>query len=183
MGQPGTTIVRGGEGTERSINLGINLGEKLPVKKQTRSLLSFSLNSNKTENGKGRDLRDTWSIGKGLIVAVVANGKRRVSWDKSKGGKTSFKWVIRAATKQNEKLSIGLGPKQSIAHCESNLSLLSTSPCILEARECSNTLLGPLSSTFNLDEIGETPTVFTTGLVTLVDMSRSDDDEGSLSVN
>ena len=31
VGQPGTTAVKGGEGRERSINLGINLGEKLSV--------------------------------------------------------------------------------------------------------------------------------------------------------
>ena len=59
MGQPGTTAVRGGEGRERSINLGINLGKKLSVQNKTRSPLSFSLNSNKTKNGKGRDLRES----------------------------------------------------------------------------------------------------------------------------
>ena len=106
--------------------MGINLGEKLPVQNKTRSPLSFSLNSNKTENGKGRDLRDS-------------------------------RWT---ATKQNEKLSIRLGPKQSVAHCEPNLSPLSTSPCNLEAGKCSNTLLGPLSSTFNPDEIGENPSLY-----------------------
>ena len=55
--------------------------------------------------------------------------------------------MIRAATEQNEKLGVGLGPKESVAHCEPNLGPLSTSPCNLEAGECSNTLLGPLSST------------------------------------
>ena len=55
VGQPGTTAVRGGEGRERSINL----GEKLSVQNKTRSPLSFSLNSNKTKNGKGRDLRES----------------------------------------------------------------------------------------------------------------------------
>ena len=30
VGQPGTAAVRGGEGRERSINLGINVGENLP---------------------------------------------------------------------------------------------------------------------------------------------------------
>ena len=88
--------------------MGINVGEKLLVQNQIRSSLIFSLNSNKTENGKGRDLRDTQWTGKGLIVEVARNGKRRVFWDKYKGGKTSFKWVSRAVT---EKLSIGLGPK------------------------------------------------------------------------
>ena len=91
VGQPGTVAVRGGKGRERSINLGINGGENLPVENQIRSLLIFSLNSNKTENGKGRDLRDIRWTGKGLIVEVAENGKRRVSWDKYKGGKTAFK--------------------------------------------------------------------------------------------
>ena len=105
MGQPGTAAVRGREGRERSINLGINVGENLPIQNQIKSPLIFSFNSNKTENGKGRDLRDTCWTGKGLIVEVAENGKRRVSWDKYKGGKTAFKWVPRAVT---EKLSVGL---------------------------------------------------------------------------
>ena len=79
VGQPGTTAVRGGEGRERSINLGINLGEKLPVRNKTRSPLRFNLNSNKAEHGKGCDLRDSRWIGKGLIVEVAKNGKQRVS--------------------------------------------------------------------------------------------------------
>ncbi|KAK7852662.1 hypothetical protein CFP56_038244 [Quercus suber] len=78
---------------------------------------------------------------------------------------------------------LGRPQPQPIAHCESNLSPFSTSPCILEAGECSNTLLGPLSSTFSPDETEENPTVFTTGLATPVVMSRSNDNERSLSVN
>ena len=65
-------------------------------------------------------------------MEVAENGKRRVSWDKYKKGKTSFKWVSRAGT---EKLSFGLGPKQPVTHCESNFGPLNTSPCILEAGE------------------------------------------------
>ena len=111
VGQPGTTAVRGGEGRERSINLGINLGEKLSVQNKTRSPLSFSLSSNKTKNGKGRDLTESCWSGKGLIVEVAKNGKRRVSWDNSKGGKSSFKWVIWASIEQKEEVGISLGPK------------------------------------------------------------------------
>nr|POE58529.1 hypothetical protein CFP56_29585 [Quercus suber] len=48
----------------------------------------------------GSDLRESRWSGKGLIVEVAENGKRRVSWDNSKGGKSSFKWVIRASTEQ-----------------------------------------------------------------------------------
>ena len=99
-----------------SINLGINLGEKLPVRNKTRSPLRFNLNSNKAEHGKGCDLRDSRWIGKGLIVDVAENGKRRVSWDNSKGGKSSFKWVIRAPIEQKEEVGIGLGLKLSKAH-------------------------------------------------------------------
>ena len=110
VGQPGTTAVRGGKRRERSINLGINLGEKLPVRNKTRSPLSFSLNSNKAEHGKGHDLSDSHWIGKGLIVEVAKNGKRRVSWDNSKGEKSSFKWVIHAPIEQKEEVGIGLGP-------------------------------------------------------------------------
>ena len=64
VGQPGTATVRGGEGRERSINLGINVGENLPVQNQIKSPLIFSFNSNKTENGKGRDLRDHVGLGR-----------------------------------------------------------------------------------------------------------------------
>ena len=112
VGQPGTTTVRGGERRERSINL----GEKLLVRNKTRSPLRFNLNSNKVEHGKGCDLRDSRWIGKGLIVEVAENGKRRVSWDNSKGGKSSFKWVIRAPIEQKEEVGIGLGLKLSKAH-------------------------------------------------------------------
>ena len=160
--------------------MGINVGENLPVQNQIKSPLIFSLNSNKTKNGKGRDLRDTCWTGKGLIMEVAENGKRRVSWDKYKGGKTSFKWVSRAVT---EKLSFGLGPKQPVTHCESNFGPLNTSPCILEAAECSNHILGPLSSTISPDETKESPTVLTTGLATPEVLLRSDDDERRLSVN
>ena len=179
VGQPGTAAVRGGKGRERSINLGINIGEDLPVQNQIRSPLIFSLNSNKTENGKGRDLRDSRWTGKGLIVEVAENGKRRVSWDKYKGGKTAFKWVPRAVT---EKLSVGLGPKQPNTHCEPILGPLSTSPLILETGECSSSHLGPLPSTISPNEIEESPTAFTTGLATPEVVLRSDDDERRLSV-
>ena len=113
-------------------------------------------------------------------MEVAENGKRQVSWDKYKGGKTAFKWVPRAVTK---KLSFGLGPKQPVTHCEFNLGPLSTSPCILEVGECSNNPLGPLSSTLSLDETEESPTVLTTGLATPEVLLRSDDDERRLSVN
>ena len=141
VNQPGTTAVRGGERRERCINLGINVGEKLPVHNKPRFPLSFSLNSNKAENGKGRDLRHSRWIGKGLIVEVAENGKRRVSWDNSKGGRSCFKWVIWAPTEQKEEVGISLGLKHSKAHCVSNSSPMSTSPYHLEARECSNTFL------------------------------------------
>ena len=68
---------RGGEREEHQF--GFNLSEKLPVQNKTRFPFSFSLNSNKTENGKGRDVRDSRWTGKGLIVEVAENGKRRVS--------------------------------------------------------------------------------------------------------
>ena len=174
VGQLGTTAVRGGEGRERSINLGINLGEKLPVQNKTRFPLSFSLNSNKAENGKGCDLRDSHWIGKGLIVEVAENGKRRVSWNNSKGGISSFKWVIRAPTEQKEEVGISLGPKHSEAHCVSNSSPMSTSPYHLEAGECSNTFLGPIPSTPNPDGLEENPTVSPSCLVVLVEMLRSE---------
>ena len=175
-----TAAVRGGEGRGRSINLGINVGENLPVQNQIRSPLIFGLNSNKTEKGKGRDLRDTRWNGKGLIVVVAENGKRRVFWDNYKEGKTSFKWVPRAVT---EKLSFGLGPKQPVTHSVSNLGPLSTSPCSLEAGECSNTFLGPLSSKLSPDETEESSRILTTELATPEVLLRDDEDERSLSVS
>ena len=63
------------------------------------------------------------------------------------------------------------------------LGPLSTSPRILEVGECSNSPLGPLSSTLSPDETEESPTAFTTGLATLKVVLRSDDDERRLSVN
>ena len=41
MGQPSTAVVKGREGREGSINLGINVGEDLPVQNQIRSPLIF----------------------------------------------------------------------------------------------------------------------------------------------
>ena len=96
-------------------------------------------------------------------MEVAENGKRRVFWDKYKGGKTSFKWVSRAVT---EKLSVRLGPKQPVTLSVSNLSPLSTSPCSFEAGECSNTFLGPLSSKLSPDETEESSRILTTGLAT-----------------
>ena len=76
VSQPGTTATRKGEGRERGINLGINLGEKSSMQNKKRSPLWFSLNSNKTEIGKGNDLRDSRWTRKGLIMEVAENGKR-----------------------------------------------------------------------------------------------------------
>ena len=182
VGQPGTTAVRGGEGRERSINLGINLGEKLPVRNKTRSPLRFNLNSNKAEHGKGCDLRDSRWIGKGLIVEVAKNGKQRVSWDNSKGGKSSFKWVIRAPIEQKEEVGIGLGLKLSKAHCVSNSSPRSASPYHLEAGECCNICLDPIPSTLNPDGLEENPTVSPLCVAVPVELSRSAN-EGSFLVS
>ncbi|KAL0003664.1 hypothetical protein SO802_011225 [Lithocarpus litseifolius] len=179
--QPGTAAVRGGEGRERSINLDINLGAKLSMQNKRRSPLSFSLNSNGIEKGKGRDLRESRWFGKGLIVEVAENGKRRVYWDNSKGGKSSFKWVIRAVTEQKEEVGISLGPKHTEAHCVSNSSPMSTSPCHLEAGECSNSFLNPDPSTFYPDGLEENITVSPSGLMAPVEM-RSEND-GSFSVS
>ena len=172
---------RGGEGRERSINFGINSREKSPVQNKKRSPLRFSLNSNKTEIGKGSDLRDSRWTGRGLIVELAKNGKQRVSWDKSNGGNSYFKWVIRASIEHKEKVGIGLGPRQLEAHSVYKLNPMTTSLGNSEAGECSNTYLGPFSSTSNPNGFGETTMVFPNCFGTMVVMSRSEI-EGRLSV-
>lgn len=182
VGQLGTTAVREREGRgERGALIWVLIWESNYVQNKKRSPLSFSLSSNKTENGNGRDLRDSRWTGKGLIVEVAENGKRQVSWDNSKGGRSSFKWAIRADTKHKEKVGISLGLKQLVAHYISNLSPMITSLCNLEARECSNTFLVPFLSTSTPDGFGEKPMVSPTRLVMPVKLTRSDI-EGSLSV-
>nr|POE51952.1 hypothetical protein CFP56_64462 [Quercus suber] len=130
----------------------------------------------------GSDLRESRWSGKGLIVEVAENGKRRVSWDNSKGGKSSFKWVIQASTEQKEEVGSNLGPKHSEAHCVSNSSPMSTSPCHFEAGECSNSFSGPIYSTSYPDGLEENPTVSPHGLMAPVRMSMSEKG-GSFSVS
>lgn len=103
-------------------------------------------------------------------------------WDNSKGGKSSFKWVIRASTKQKEEVGISLGPKNSEAHCVSISSPMSTRPCHLEVGECSNSFLGPIPPTSYPDGLEENPTVSPSGLMAPIEMLRSEND-GSFSVS
>nr|POE78701.1 hypothetical protein CFP56_53832 [Quercus suber] len=142
--------------------------------------MSKFIAASRQATGKGRDLRDSRGIGRGLIVEVAENGKRRVSWDNSEGGKSSFKWVIRAPIEQKEEVGIGLGPKHLEAHYVSNLSPMNASPYHLEAGECSNTFLDPIPSTLNPDGLEENPTVSPFGVVMPIELSRS---EGSFLVS
>ena len=81
-----------------------------------------------------------------------------------------------------EKVGIGLGLKQSEAHLDYKLRLMTTSPGFSEAGNCSNTYPGPFFSTFSPDGFGEKPMVFPSCFVLLVEMSRSDF-EGSFLVS
>ena len=74
---------------EQCINVETKLGEQNPAEIRIR----FPSNSKANEHGKKCDVsRPCWT-GSGLIVEVDGKGRRRVSWDRKKGGAQMFKWV------------------------------------------------------------------------------------------
>ena len=89
----------GGAVKPQSINVDINLGEKIPVGNKLRFPLSFNSNSKESNYGIGSVLTNSCWTGKGLTVEVGEKGKRRVSWDYKKGGPKCFKWVPRETSK------------------------------------------------------------------------------------
>ncbi|KAK9987343.1 hypothetical protein SO802_032294 [Lithocarpus litseifolius] len=80
---------------------------------------------------------DRW--GSGLIVEVDVKGRRRVSWDRNKGGVKNFKWVPRACKVLGQgKLGLGLGSNKLAAQLPSSKPSLgpnTTSPKTLELGE------------------------------------------------
>ncbi|KAL0010938.1 hypothetical protein SO802_006046, partial [Lithocarpus litseifolius] len=99
VSKPVPLALGGGDEVSRCINADFNLGEKNPVGIKKRFPLKFSSNSNESVYGKERELRKYFWTGKGLIVEVNGEGKRRAAWNHNKGGFKSFQWVTRS---QNE---------------------------------------------------------------------------------
>ena len=84
---------------------------------------SISLNSKDYEKGKKSDARRSGWSGRGLVVEVDVIGRRRVFWDRRKGGDTkirgesraaeieaskALKWVLQAVVKPN--MALGTSP-------------------------------------------------------------------------
>ena len=86
-----------------------NTEAKIPEGNNLIFPLKFYSNSKTFDFGKVRYSRKSRWLGKGLIVDVNENGKRWVSWDRSKCGEQAGKWVAQERIVfQNKK--VGLGP-------------------------------------------------------------------------
>ena len=77
---------------------------------------SFSLNSN-AEYGKRNALRRSCRFGSGLIVEIDVKGRRRVSWERNKGGgRHCGGGGVSRACKQLGKGLLGVGSNMLAAH-------------------------------------------------------------------
>ena len=76
----------GVEGGGGGINGKNNIEAKISEGNNIRFPLKFNSNSKNPDFGKVCDIRRSRWLGRGLIVAVNKNGKRRVSWDMVKCG-------------------------------------------------------------------------------------------------
>ena len=105
-----------------SINVDINLGEKIPVGNKLRFPLRFNSNSKEPNYGIGSVLRNACWTGKGLTMEVGEKGKRRVSWDYNKGGPKCFKWVPWETSKNKPTVGLSLNPIFAQPHLGSTQS-------------------------------------------------------------
>ena len=88
-------------------------------------------------------------------MEIDEEGKRRVSWDSTKGGVKNFKWVAWASIEPG-KCKLGLGPNQLLAQqtfSTSSLGLSTTSPNSFEPGECSKDSVGPCFSTPSVEKV------------------------------
>ena len=142
---------------EQCINVETELGEQNPAEIRIR----FPSNSKANEHGKKCDVsRPCWT-GSGLIVEVDEKGRRRVSWDRKKGGVQRFKWVSWAG-KVLCKGKLGLGPNKLAAQLPLSKSSLGpnlTSPTTLEPGEVSMHCGGLIFSTDTHEKDEESPWV------------------------
>ena len=89
-------------------------------------------------------------------------GRRRVSWDRKKGGVKKFRWVSRAG-KDLCKGKLGLGPYKlatQLIVSKSSFALNVTSPTTFEPGDCSVKCVGDFSGP-SLYEVGESSLVGT----------------------
>ena len=91
-------------------------------------------------------------------------GRRRVSWDRNKGGVKNFRWVSRAC-KELGKGKLGVGSNKLAAQqiiSKSCLGTITVSPNTFEPGECSYKLVGPIPSADIYEKVGESPLVTST---------------------
>ena len=140
-----------------------DLGEQNQVENRKRIPASFSLNSKASENGKRSDLRRSCWTGCGLIVEVDVKGRRRVSWDRNKGGVKNFKWVPWACKELGKgKLGLGLGSNKLAAQLPSSKPSLgpnTTSPETFEPGKGSINFVRPISSAVVHEKARESPSL------------------------
>ena len=106
---------------EQRINEVAEVGEQNLAYTRIR-FLSLSLNSKAYEKGKKSDARRSCWTGRGLIMEVDVIGRRRVSWDRKKGGDTKIRGESRVVEWEcNKEASKALkwvprGTKQAVRH-------------------------------------------------------------------
>ena len=146
--------VVGGARRESCIYEVVEVGEKILA--DTRiSFPSISLNSKDYEKGKKNDARRSCWSGRGLVMEVDVIGRRRVFWERKKGGVTKCRGESRAAEwesviEASKALKwVPKGIKQVVV--KPNMGL-GTSPVLTDSSVC---LLNPVYSGPSMFEVGE----------------------------
>ena len=130
------TAVDGVEGRDHCINVENKFKAKNLEGNKHRFPLRFNLNSKYGVVGKEREIRTSCWLGKGLIVELNENGKRKVMWEHNKGADKSASWVAKG-NKDSVLVAEGLGPYISQAHPLMGSTKSILGPCGFEVGECS----------------------------------------------
>ena len=139
-----------------SINVDINLGEKIPVGNKLRFPLRFNSNSKESNYGIVSVLRNACWTGKGLTVEVGETGKRRVSWDYNKGGPKCFKWVPQETSKNKPTVGLSLNPtlaQPCLGSTQSTATCFSSPSSYEMGKPSSKANLTPLAHSMTTTEV------------------------------
>ena len=107
-------------------------------------------------------------------MEIDVKGRRRVSWDRNKGGVKNFKWVTWAC-KELGKGKLGLGFNKLVAQLpisKSSLGPNTISPKTFEPGECSNKFVGPIFSADIHEKVEESTLVIPTSFKMPIQVAR-----------